>query len=655
MHPLVKTVAVSLCPFFCHAAIQPDSDHAYPPSLTQLETQLHELDTELGQLARFTLRSSTGSIGWSSREWKTPDHKEWAEVRLNENQLIDEIALIPLLWNYADKGPQASGFPAAFEVWAGSDSDETGRMIARFGPEDQLLPRVAPLVIPIPPTALAWVRVQSVQMTPSGMNELYTFGLAEIMLFSGDRNVARNQPVRASSTIGSWGGDAVTEKALTDGSTPFLMNSSRGKKSRTYLARFPAKIKFSFTIDLEERFPVDEIRLHSALDVRQHIPLPKQVEYGIPRHFVIEVANNADFSDAVTLLDYHLNSIYDAGPILVRSVPETSCRYIRFSVPDPYTIPGSANLIVNFSELEIISNGRNVAKEKNVIFSQKKGIRNQFTQSITDGSNNFGILLPIRDWIEQLARRHDLERERPFLVAELNHRYARQKRNLLIMYWAAGILALATILTVLIDRMLRMHQVARLKQRFAADLHDELGANLHSIGLISDVAQNAESNEQWQKLSRRIRELTERSGIAVRHCTNLLEADELYIGLTTDMQRSAERITTNLQHDFTIEGEAFLEQLSPRLRIDLFLFYKECLVNICRHSGATQISTRLTGEQKETCLIVCDNGKGLNGKIPASLKRRARLLRARVTVESPKDGGTCITLRLKPRKFGFRK
>jgi signal transduction histidine kinase len=660
--PKANRAALLLCLLapLAHAAFTPpaiDANSFKTLSLTQLEAQRTELDEELGHLAKPTPRSGTGTIGWSSARRQGTDHPEWAEVRLSNPENIDLIVLVPVLWDYANKGPQASGFPETFEVIAGTENDTDGKVIAHFGPEDQLLPRVAPLAIPLPPTTVFWVRVQSIQMTPSGMDEQYGFGLSEIMLFSGDRNVALNQPVRVSSTVQNWGGEAIYPQALTDETTPFLMNSFQGKQSRTYLARFSGKQRFLVTIDLQDSVSVDAIRFHSAADVRQHIPRPKQVEYGVPRRLIVQGANQADFSDAVTLLDYHLGTVYDAGPILMRDVAPTRCRYIQLYIPDPYTVPdmNGNRKYVNFSELEVLSNGQNVAKGKPVTFPRYLR-NNDNKEAITDGCNNFGIILPTRDWMVQLSRRHDLEKARPLLAAELDHRYARQKIYLSLMIWLAVTLAAGIAFTILIDRMLRMRYVSRLKQRFAADLHDELGANLHSIGLISDVAQHAESCEQWKTLSQRIRELTERTGIAVRHCTNLLEADDLYIGLANDMQRTAERITTNLQHDFTIEGTPFLEQLKPRTRIDLFLFYKECLVNICRHSGATQIYTHLVAQKKEILLTVCDNGKGLvGGQIPASLKRRARLLKANLTAECPSSGGTQITLRLRSRRrAGFK-
>jgi signal transduction histidine kinase len=56
---------------------------------------------------------------------------------------------------------------------------------------------------------------------------------------------------------------------------------------------------------------------------------------------------------------------------------------------------------------------------------------------------------------------------------------------------------------------------------------------------------------------------------------------------------------------------------------------------------------------------ICDNGRGLevskNDGAPASLKRRAKLLGATITVKTPPEGGTCIELDLKTRKWGFHK
>ena len=114
-----------------------------------------------------------------------------------------------------------------------------------------------------------------------------------------------------------------------------------------------------------------------------------------------------------------------------------------------------------------------------------------------------------------------------------------------------------------------------------------------------------------------------------------------------------------LENEISIEGEEDLNKLKPRTRFDLVLFYNECLVNISRHSGATKFRTQLTADPKNILLSVWDNGRGLSGskvnEIPKSLKRRARLLGAKVGVVSPDSGGTCINLQLRTRKWGRRK
>ena len=269
---------------------------------------------------------------------------------------------------------------------------------------------------------------------------------------------------------------------------------------------------------------------------------------------------------------------------------------------------------------------------------------------LTDGFNIYGNILPLREWMRQLARRHELENERPAVAAELARRYTTQKENLRRMYWLAFILAAGTIITVLINRMNHQRAIHRTRERIAADLHDELGANLHAIALLSDYSRDARENPQeLDRLLREMRALAERTATAAKHCTNVLEAENLYEDLVGDMRRTADRITADLDHTLAFEGEELLREISPRKRIDLFLFYKESLANIIRHASATRVATRLVADGNKLTLTIDDNGLGLDGKLPSSLKRRARLMKAHLSAEIPDNGGTriCLTLHLK--------
>lgn len=169
----------------------------------QLENRLVAIDAELARTAKLTLRSGVGNVGWISKPQKNPNRPEWAEVQLPDNTAVDRIVLVPVLWNDAERGPQADGFPGAFTIIAGNQGDRQGQEIARMGPDDKFLPRVAPLVIDFPPTTASWIRVQSSLLSQHGREDgRHRFKLSEIMVFSGERNVALRMPVRTSSTEG---------------------------------------------------------------------------------------------------------------------------------------------------------------------------------------------------------------------------------------------------------------------------------------------------------------------------------------------------------------------------------------------------------------------------------------------------------------------
>jgi signal transduction histidine kinase len=438
---------------------------------------------------------------------------------------------------------------------------------------------------------------------------------------------------------------------------PYLMDAAGGEQSTAYLTPLDITNHPAFMMDLGETRKINRIHLH-AVDQSDTLPQAFAGDVGIPKRLRIEGANSPDFSDAVLLQDLVMETIYEMGPIMMVNFPETACRYMRFCVVEPSsnTLYGPQSFRFGFAEIEIFSNDRNVALGKPIQTNYEAINPFRSLASLTDGRNLFGNILPIREWLTELASRHELETERPFILENLNQLYGRQRANLQLVSWLLALLIVATIIIILVDRIIRQRAIHRTREHIAADLHDELGANIHAIGLLGDLAQAAKASpDKLDRLLLRMRALTERTGAAARHCTNLLEAKGLFEDLVEDMKRSSARIVADLEHDITFEGEAVLLTLNARKRIDLFLFYKECLINIIRHSGATKVSTNLKANNNEINLIITDNGHGLNGEVPGSLKRRARLLGGSVTSEKSTTGGTRITLNVKLKKFGVFK
>ena len=628
-------------------------------SLSQLENRLRAIDQQLISLAKPSMRMGVGAIGYRSIPQFGHAQTEWIRISLAGEESIDQVVLVPTIWRDTEKGFRADGFPVEFSIRVGQEHDEEGTLIASYDLEDHLLPRVAPVVVTFPARKASWVRLEATMLSPRGWDGQHVLQLSEIFVFAGQENVALGQPVEVSSSDSIDHGVLRQPDYLVDGFVPYVMDAAEGEQSLAYVSGDCRGSTPIVQIDLQEHVPINCIHLH-AVDLSDNVPQSHPSDFGIPRLLVVEGASQPDYSDAVKLIEFRKESVYDVGPIIMGRFQEVMCRYIRLVVKEPsvHMRHGKPRAQFGFSEIEVLSNGENRALAKPLSVNIETDDSNRMVSTLNDGNNLFGKILPLRRWINELSLRHDLETERPLVIAELGTRYRQQKTNLVRLSWLAVALGFVTVCTVLIERIVRQRAIIQTRERIAADLHDELGANLHAIGLLGDLAQMAsESPDRLKSLLQRIRTLTELSGAATRNCSNMLESRGLSGNLAEELKRTSSRLMTDLDHKLFIEGDEFVRQVKPRDQIDVVLFYKECLTNVLRHSHASRVVTRLTANRNGLSLIVSDNGCGLSeshvDRVPTSLSRRARFLGAHVSATEPVDGGTTITLRIRNKKFGL--
>ncbi len=632
-------------------------------SISKHKQQLAEINSQLTRLANYNPRSGVGVGGFRSKREKRADHLQWVEIDLGQTYKIDEVILVPEIRRSTNTTLLTDGFPEAFRILAGTAADQKGKVIASYTSDDNILPRIAPLVIACDDIEASWIRLEATTLSPRAWDGGYALHLFEMLVFSGHENVALHQPVKASSQ-NVQASDKYKPALLVDGFLPYVMDTAKGERSPAFVATSSPDQPGYLSIDLGKTQTLDQVHLH-AVDLSDAIPQKRFNNFGMPRHMIVEGANAEDFNDAITLTEFKVASVFEAGPILMKRFPAFSCRYVRLRVLEPNIelspeagAPAYSN--IGFAEIELFSNGINVAKAKQANGNYGFSTFNRSYASLTDGRNFYGDILPIRQWLNELALRHELERQRPQLALRLNELYEEQKSQLNRLIAVAVILAAAMIVTLLVTRMTRMRQLAKIRLRLAADLHDELGANLHTIGLLSDLAvESREDDEAFADIQRRIRSEADRSGAEVRGCMDLLALRNYYENLEADMQRAARRIMAKLDHELIIEGEPYLKKLKPRVRVDLFLFYKECLVNISRHASATAFSSHLSADKAGVRLIIRDNGIGIDeqqdGMTPKSLERRAGLLRAKVRIDHPAEGGTVVTLTIPAKRLGIFK
>lgn len=204
-------------------------------------------------------------------------------------------------------------------------------------------------------------------------------------------------------------------------------------------------------------------------------------------------------------------------------------------------------------------------------------------------------------------------------------------------------------------RVARLLEVANMRTRIATDLHDDIGANLTKIAILSEVIKqqhgngDVQPNDPLSAIARISRESVAAMGDIVWAINP--ERDSLR-DLVRRMRRHAEELTTLRNIGLTFNAPATEQhlKLSVDMRRDLFLIFKEAVNNTARHSRCTQVIVALSIAGTNLALEVADNGVGFDttdesdGQGLMSMRRRATNLGGELTVESAAGQGTRVRL-----------
>jgi len=200
-------------------------------------------------------------------------------------------------------------------------------------------------------------------------------------------------------------------------------------------------------------------------------------------------------------------------------------------------------------------------------------------------------------------------------------------------------------------RVAQMLEVERIRTAIATDLHDDIGASLSQIAILSEVARVGGQDEPLRKIASLARELVDSMGDIVWSIRS--EPDGMD-SLTRRMREFATDVLASRSIGFelrTPKNGAGLH-LGLQARRQLFLIYKECINNIARHSNCTRAEAEFTLAVRQVILRIHDNGRGMNPFEPPrssgghglpNMRRRAQSVGGAVQVLSgPGEGCTVI-------------
>jgi len=211
-------------------------------------------------------------------------------------------------------------------------------------------------------------------------------------------------------------------------------------------------------------------------------------------------------------------------------------------------------------------------------------------------------------------------------------------------------------------RVTQMVNLERMRTAIATDLHDDIGASLSQIAILSEVARvgngQGRAGEPLERIASLARELLDSMGDIV---WSIRSEPRGMDSLIRRMREFALDLLATQSVDFELRAPQAGEdvQLSLQARRQLFLIFKECIHNVARHSHSTKVVAELKMLHRELMLTVRDNGRGINpGEKPdgwnggtgiPSMRRRAESLGGRVEMTSTPGGGCTISISLPAR------
>lgn len=197
-------------------------------------------------------------------------------------------------------------------------------------------------------------------------------------------------------------------------------------------------------------------------------------------------------------------------------------------------------------------------------------------------------------------------------------------------------------------------KMEKTRNKIAQDLHDDIGSTLSTILLFSNAAKtkvrykNGEASEIFKKIS--------------RIAGNMMDEMSDIIWAINPMQDSMDKIlkrmhyyaapitnAQNMNFDFKADDDIQNLHLSMEKRKNLFLIFKESIINAVKYSEGTCINVKLYRNDNSLHMQVEDNGKGFSGYSDQgnglnNMKMRAEDSDGQLEINSRVNEGTAVHL-----------
>lgn len=212
-------------------------------------------------------------------------------------------------------------------------------------------------------------------------------------------------------------------------------------------------------------------------------------------------------------------------------------------------------------------------------------------------------------------------------------------------------------------RMRQLMIIQRIRNDISKDLHDDVGATLSSIRILSEVANQKIKEHQLEYSS----ELMGKVGVhAAEMADNMSDIIWTFKPYNDQLEKMIQRLQLQFQDLCEAKGiqlrvvtsvGSTTIPLSLDVRKNVYLICKEAIHNAVKYASCKLIDVSVTGNSRSLKITIRDNGSGfsttgqVHGNGLSNMSLRAKEIKAEFSISSAKEG-TSITIKFNPMSNG---
>ena len=217
-----------------------------------------------------------------------------------------------------------------------------------------------------------------------------------------------------------------------------------------------------------------------------------------------------------------------------------------------------------------------------------------------------------------------------------------------LRWWFVALVMLtlgAVVFSLYRYRVGQLLELERVRTRIATDLHDDIGASLSRVAILSEVErqQNSRNNSESEA---RLAEIANSARALVDSMSDIVwsvdpRRDDLGNVATRIRQFGADVFETQgIEWKMHVPPDLQHTKLTPEQRRDMFLICKEALNNVVRHAGCTRAALSLRVSDQKILVEIKDDGRGFVEVPPVAKSKRSGHGQANMRARAARLGGS---------------